>query len=337
MRKPLAAKETNDLVFEQTLRPKNWSEFVGQEKIKRNLRILIEAAKKRGESCDHLLFYGPTGLGKTTLAYIIASEMGANLKVTSGAAIEKAGDLAALLTNLEPGDIIFIDEIHRLNRLIEEILYPAMESRVLHLTIGKGPAARSIELALPSFTLIAATTRVGLISSPLRGRFGATFRLDFYEEEDIKKIINRSADLLEIKIEPAAIDTLAQASRATPRVANRLLKRARDLAEVENKTPISKSLAEKTLRLLEIDSLGLEATDRRLLEALVQKFQGGPAGLQSLAAATAEEKDTIEDIYEPFLLRLGFIERTSRGRIATKAAYQHLGLAAKDSLEQRLI
>ncbi|MFN7088245.1 MAG: Holliday junction branch migration DNA helicase RuvB, partial [Candidatus Paceibacteria bacterium] len=268
---------------------------------------------------------------------IIASEMNANLKVTSGAAIERAGDLAALITNLEAGDILFIDEIHRLNRLIEEILYPAMESGILHLTVGKGPSARSIELALPPFTLIAATTRVGLVSSPLRGRFGAIFRLDFYELEDIEKILARSSNILKTKIEDSALKVLARASRATPRVANRLLKRARDLAAVENKPAITKEIAEKTLKLLEIDDLGLEATDRRLLETLIHKFQGGPAGIQALAAATSEERDTIEDLYEPYLLRIGFIERTTRGRIATRLAYEHLGLEVKKIWEQKLV
>jgi len=335
MKKSLSVKDARDAVLDHALRPRSWDEFIGQEKVKQNLKILIEAAKKRGEPCDHILFYGPTGLGKTTLAYIIASEMGANLKVTSGAAIERAGDLASLLTNLEPGDILFIDETHRLNKLIEEILYPAMESRVLHLTIGKGPAARSIELALPPFTFVAATTRAGLLSSPLRGRFGALFRLDFYDDKDIEKILSRSASLLDIRIAPEAISVLAEASRATPRVANRLLKRARDLASVENKDLVSADIAQKTLHLLEIDSLGLEATDRKLLEALIIKFQGGPAGIQALAAATSEERDTIEDLYEPYLLRLGFLERTSRGRIATRGAYNHLGLAPRDIWGQK--
>ncbi|MBI2633887.1 MAG: Holliday junction branch migration DNA helicase RuvB [Parcubacteria group bacterium] len=323
------AKPSDDLLLDKTLRPKTWQEFVGQEKIKRNLRILIEAARARSETCDHLLFYGPSGLGKTTLAYIIASEFGANLRVTSGAAIERAGDLAALLTHLEEGDILFIDEVHRLNKLIEEILYPAMESQVLHLNIGKGPAARSIELTLPAFTLIAATTRVGLISGPLRGRFGATFRLDFYEEEDIKKILRRSAQVLDLELEEEAFRMLARASRATPRVANRLLKRSRDFAEVEGEKRITKSVVEKTLELLEVDPLGLEATDRRLLETIIQKFRGGPVGIQALAAATQEERETIEDLYEPYLLRLGFLERTSRGRVATAAAYEHLDIDSR--------
>lgn len=335
MENPLRARDAADTVLDQTLRPRRWEEFVGQEKVKRNLHILIEAAKKRNESCDHLLFYGPTGLGKTTLAYIIAREMDANLKVTSGAAIERAGDLASFLTNLEPGDVLFIDEIHRLNKMIEEILYPAMESRTLHLIIGKGPAARSIELSLPPFTLIAATTRIWLISSPLRGRFGATFRLDFYDEEDIKKILAHSASLLHIQIGGEAVAVLAMASRATPRVANRLLKRTRDLAEVEGEKVVTAPIAKKTLQLLDIDPVGLEATDRRLLEVLIHKFRGGPAGIQALAAATSEEKDTIEDIYEPYLLRLGLLERTSKGRIATPAAYQHLGF--KKGSAQKLL
>lgn len=329
MNSPSLEKPSDDFILDRTLRPKTWQEFVGQEKIKRNLRILIEAARARGETCDHLLFYGPSGLGKTTLSYIIASEFGANLKVTSGAAIERAGDLASLLTHLEEGDILFIDEVHRLNKLIEEILYPAMESQMLHLAIGKGPSARTIELTLPPFTLIAATTRVGLISGPLRGRFGATFRLDFYEEEDIKRILQRSAEVLGLELEEGAYRILAKASRATPRVANRLLKRSRDFAEVEGEKRITKSVVEKTLELLEIDPLGLEATDRRLLETIIQKFRGGPVGIQALVAATEEERETIEDLYEPYLLRLGFLERTTRGRIATPAAYEHLDIVSQ--------
>lgn len=324
-------------MLDRTLRPRTWDEFVGQETVKRNLAILIEAAKKRGEPCDHLLFYGPAGVGKTTLAHIISHEMRSGLKVTSGPAIEKAGDLASILANLEPGDILFIDEAHRLNRLIEEVLYPAMESRTLNLIIGKGAGARTIELKLPPFTLIAATTRIGLLSGPLRSRFGATFRLDFYDESDIKKILERSSRILDIPIETDALDILARASRATPRVANRLLKRARDLAQVRGNSIITPELAKKTLSLLEIDPVGLEATDRRLLETIILKFHGGPVGIQALSAATAEERDTIEDIYEPYLLRLGLIERTAKGRLATKAAYTHLGLDAPDSFNQQLI
>lgn len=334
---PYTRPKTDDVVLDQTLRPRNWDEFIGQENVKKNLNVLLKAAKQRGETCDHLLFYGPAGLGKTTLAYIIASEMRSGLKVTSGPAIEKAGDLASILANLEPGDILFIDEAHRLNKLIEEILYPAMESRALNLIIGKGAGARTIELKLPPFTLIAATTRIGLLSGPLRSRFGATFRLDFYEEEDIKRILERSAQILNVDIAKDAIQILARSSRATPRVANRLLKRTRDLAQVEGFSTISAQVTKRALELLEIDEMGLEATDRRMLETLISKFHGGPVGIQALAAATAEERDTIEDIYEPYLLQLGFIERTAKGRVATEAAYKHLGYSLKDPFHPRLI
>jgi Holliday junction DNA helicase RuvB len=317
----------DDVMLDHTLRPRSWDEFIGQEKVKENLAVLIEAAKRRQEPCDHILLYGPAGLGKTTLAHLIAAEMGGNLKVTSGPTIEKAGDLASLLTNLAPGDILFIDEAHRLPNAIEEILYPALESRTLHLIVGSGATARTIELALPPFTFIAATTRIGLLSGPLRSRFGATFRLDFYRTEDIEKIIARSARLLGIAIEPDAIAILAAASRFTPRVANRLLKRARDFAEISNERTITVARAQKTLALLEIDHLGLEAADRALLRTIIEKFDGGPVGLQTLAAATGEEKDAIEELYEPYLMRLGLLERTTKGRRATRLAYQHLGIA----------
>jgi len=321
------AKTQDDITLDRTLRPTSWSEFVGQDKVKQHLNILIKAAKKRGEPADHIMLYGPPGLGKTTLAHIIAKEMQSTLKVTSGPAIERAGDLAALITNLQPGDVLFIDEAHRLNKAIEEILYPALESRVLHLIIGQGPSARTLELKLPPFTLIAATTRIGLLSGPLRSRFGATFRLDFYEQADIERIIGRSAAILGIEISKDAIALLAGAARRTPRIANRLLKRARDVADISSsQNIIDRKIAEKTLELLEIDSIGLEATDRALLEAIIHKFGGGPVGLRALAAASAEEEDTIEDIYEPYLMRLGFIERTAQGRKATRLAYEHLGI-----------
>jgi len=294
--------------------------------VKASLKIMIEAAKKRGEPIDHLLLYGPAGLGKTTLAYIIAREMNANIKITSGPAIEKVGDLASVLTNLNSGDILFIDEAHRLNKTVEEILYPAMENRMLHIIIGKGPSARTLQLDLPPFSLIAATTRVGLLSNPLRSRFGVTFRLDFYNINDIESILQRSASLMNLQTEVEALKLIAESSRYTPRVANRLLKRARDYAEVEGTGEITKEIARKALSLLEIDRLGLESTDRRLIEAIIKKFNGGPVGLQALAAATSEELDTIEDIYEPYLLQLGFLQRTARGRIATQLAYEHLGL-----------
>lgn len=314
-----------DRTLDQALRPRKWDEYIGQDKVKTSLKILIEAAKKRGEPIDHLLLYGPAGLGKTTLAYIIAREMNANIKITSGPAIEKVGDLASILTNLNSGDILFIDEAHRLNKTVEEILYPAMENRMLHIIIGKGPSARTLQLDLPPFSLIAATTRVGLLSNPLRSRFGITFRLDFYNINDIESILERSANLMNLKTEIEALKLIAESSRYTPRVANRLLKRARDYAEVEGEGFVTKEITKKALSLLEIDHLGLESTDRRLIEAIIKKFNGGPVGLQALAAATSEELDTIEDIYEPYLLQLGFLQRTARGRIATSLAYEHLG------------
>jgi Holliday junction DNA helicase RuvB len=315
-----------DRVLDLTLRPRNWQEYVGQEKIKRNLRVILEAAKKRKEIPEHLLFYGGSGLGKTSISYIIAKELGANIKVTSGPAIEKAGDLAAILTNLSDGDVLFIDELHRLNKLCEEICYPAMEDFKLNLIMGKGPMARTMELKLPRFTLIGATTRIALLSSPLRNRFGATFQLNFYEIEDIEKIIQRSSQLLKIETEPEAVKIIAKRSRFTPRVANRLLKRVRDFAQVEGKGKITKEIAQAALEFLEIDEKGLEPGDRRILEAIIKKFDGGPVGLQAISAATSEEEDTILDIYEPYLMQLGFIERTPRGRIVTKLAYQHLGV-----------
>ncbi len=313
-----------DQNLDLTLRPKSWADYVGQEKIKKNVKIIIDAAKKRKECCDHLLFYGGAGLGKTTLAHLIAKEMGCGIKVTSGPAIEKAGDLAAILTNLSEGDILFIDEIHRLNKLIEEYLYPAMEDFKLNIVMGKGPMARTMELTLPKFTLIGATTRLALLSSPLRNRFGATFQLNFYRPEDIEKIVQRSSQILRIKTEPEAIKIIAQRSRFTPRVANRLLKRVRDFAQVEGKGIITPSIAESALNFLEIDQMGLEPGDRKVLKVIIDKFNGGPVGLQTIAAASSEEQDTILDIYEPYLMQVGFIERTPKGRLATKSAYQHL-------------
>ncbi|OGF73318.1 Holliday junction DNA helicase RuvB [Candidatus Giovannonibacteria bacterium RIFCSPHIGHO2_02_43_16] len=316
----------DDRSLDQTLRPKSWDEYIGQELIKKNLKILIQAAQERGEPIEHLLFYGPPGLGKTTLAHLISRELNAQVKVTSGPAIEKVGDLASILTNLSAGDILFIDEAHRLNKLIEEILYPALESRSLDIVIGKGPSARTIQLELPPFTLIAATTRIALLSSPLRSRFsGGTYRLDFYTEDEIRKIITRSAKILGIDIDEGATAEIAKRSRFTPRVANRLLKRCRDFAQVEKSNLITGDLALKTLDLLEIDPVGLESTDRMILEAIISKFGGGPVGLQTLAAATSEEKETIEEVYEPYLMRSGFVERTPRGRVATRRAYEHLG------------
>ncbi|MEK7162228.1 MAG: Holliday junction branch migration DNA helicase RuvB [Patescibacteria group bacterium] len=318
--------QSEDHSLDMTLRPQVWAEYVGQEAIKKNLKILIQAAQERGEPIEHLLFYGPAGLGKTTLAHLIARELRTQMKVTSGPAIEKVGDLASILTNLSAGDILFIDEAHRLNKLIEEILYPALESRSLDIIIGKGPSARTIQLELPPFTLVAATTRIALLSSPLRSRFsGGTFRLDFYSEEEIRKIIGRSAKILGIGIENGAVEEIAKRSRFTPRVANRLLKRARDFAQVEKAALLNKDLAVSALELLEIDLAGLENTDRMILETIISKFGGGPVGLTTLAAATSEEKETIEEVYEPYLMQLGFIERTPKGRVATRRAYEHLG------------
>lgn len=315
-----------DASIDSLLRPTNWQDYVGQDKVKRNLKIILEAAKKRQESSDHLLFYGQAGLGKTTLAYLVAKELGCNFKVTSGPALEKMGDLAAVLSNLEENEVLFIDEAHRLNRQIEEVLYPAMETRKLHLIIGKGPAARTVSLDLPPFTLIAATTRANLLSGPLRSRFGASFKLDYYDLADIEAILKRSGSILKLKIEPKALNIIARASRFTPRVANRLLKRVRDYAEVNSALVINEDIAKKTLDLLEIDHLGLEAQDRRLLEAIINKFNGGPVGANTLAAALSEDKGNVEDIYEPYLMSVGLLARTPAGRMATKAAYEHLGI-----------
>jgi len=320
-----------DQTIDLILRPKGWSEYVGQDKVKRNLKIILEAAKKRQESCDHLLFYGQAGLGKTTLAHLVAKEIGASLKVTSGPALEKMGDLAAVLSNLEKGEILFIDEAHRLNHAIEEVLYPAMESRKLHLVIGKGPAARTVSLDLPPFTLIAATTRISLLSGPLRSRFGASFKLDYYDVKDIEEILKRSAAILNLKIEPSAIELIAKASRFTPRVANRLIRRVRDYAEVYSEGIINEDVAQKTMDLLEIDKLGLEEHDRRLLEIIIEKFNGGPVGVNSLAAALNEDKGNVEDVYEPYLMSIGLLARTPAGRVATKAAYEHLGFPQSEN------
>ncbi len=315
----------DDRAIDLILRPGSWDEYVGQEKVKKNLKVILQAAMQRGESCDHLLFFGQAGLGKTTLANLVARELGANLKITSGPAIEKMGDLAAVLTNLSKGDVLFVDEIHRLNRLIEEVLYPAMESRKLHLIVGKGPGARTVTLDLPPFTLIAATTRPNLISAPLRSRFGATFKLDYYEQPDIEQIVKRSAKMLDLKITDEALQIIAQASRFTPRTANRLLRRVRDYAQVHDQEIVDEASAKGTLEMLEIDHLGLEPHDRRILEVLIDKFHGGPVGLSTLAAAFNEDKGTIEDVYEPYLMSIGLIVRTPAGRRATEKAYEHLG------------
>jgi holliday junction DNA helicase RuvB len=331
-------KRSEDKSLDLALRPKNFSEYIGQDKIKENLRILIEAAKKRKDPVEHLLFYGPAGLGKTTLAHLVAKEINSQIKITSGPAIEKVGDLASILTNVAPGDIIFIDEVHRLNKLIEEVLYPAMENRSLDIIIGKGPSARTIQLELPPFTLVAATTRISLLSSPFRSRFsGGTFRLDFYTQENIETITNRSASILGVPIESGAIKLIASRSRFTPRIANRLLKRVRDYSEVKNSNIITPELASAALELLEIDNMGLEVLDRKILDTVIQKFSGGPVGLQTVAASIQEEEDTIKEVSEPYLLQLGFLKRTPRGRCATDLAYRHLGLIPPQQIQQKMI
>lgn len=321
---------SGDNEIEYSLRPKLLCDYIGQKKAKDNLKIFMEAAKKRGEPLDHVLLYGPPGLGKTTLAGIIANEMGVNIRITSGPAIEKQGDLAALLTNLSENDILFIDEIHRLNRSVEEILYPAMEDGALDIIIGKGPSARSIRLDLPKFTLIGATTKAGALTAPLRDRFGVISRLEMYSKEDLQMIITRSAGILGIDITEKGAAEIASRSRGTPRIANRLLKRVRDFAEVESNGCITDQVADYALRKLEVDSLGLDAIDKRMVEAMIEFYDGGPVGLDTIAATVGEESDTIEDVYEPFLMQIGFINRTPRGRVVTRLAYEHFGLPYGD-------
>lgn len=322
---------------DHALRPNRLNDIVGQDRVRENLSILIDAAKKRGDALDHVLFYGPPGLGKTTLAHVIANEMGVNIKVTAGPVIERAGDLAAILTNLRAGDILFIDEVHRLGRAVEEVLYPAMEDYALDIVIGKGPSARSIRLSLPKFTVIGATTRLALLTAPLRARFGAQYRLDFYEQAAMESIVDRAARLLKVQIEPDGVTEVAKRARGTPRVALRLLKRVRDFAQVRADGIITRPVAEAALNLLDVDPLGLDDIDRRVLRAIIEKYSGGPVGLETIAATISEEADTIMDVVEPYLLQKGFLDRTPRGRIVTRAAYAHLGIAYHETEQAKLL
>jgi holliday junction DNA helicase RuvB len=323
--------------FDQALRPKNLTDLIGQDRVKENLGIIIAAALQRGEPLDHVLFYGPPGLGKTTLAHILANEMGVNIKITSGPAIERPGDLAAILTNLRMGDILFIDEVHRLGRVIEEVLYPAMEDFALDIVIGKGPSARSIRLKLPHFTVIGATTRLALVTAPLRARFGAVYRLDYYDLAAMREIVLRAGRVLGIEVETEGVDEIARRGRGTPRVALRLLRRVRDFAEVRAEGVITRAVSRQALDLLDVDPLGLDEMDRRVLRTIIENYRGGPVGLSTIAASVSEESDTIMDVVEPYLLQLGFLERTSQGRLATQRAYEHLGLPFPKEGQQRLL
>ena len=314
-------------VWQYSLRPKYFNEYIGQREAKDNLNIYIQATKQRGEALDHVLLYGPPGLGKTTLAGIIANELGVNFRITSGPAIEKAGDLAAILTNLDEHDVLFIDEIHRLSRSVEEVLYSAMEDYALDIIIGKGPSARSVRIDLPKFTLVGATTRAGALAAPLRDRFGIVSRLEYYKQEELEFIVTRAADILNIGIEQAGASEIARRSRGTPRIANRLLKRVRDVAQVVGNGVITADIADEALKRLHVDKMGLDRIDRRVLKCIIENYDGGPVGIETIAAAVSEERDTIEDVYEPYLMQLGFLGRTPRGRVATKLAYDHLGIS----------
>jgi Holliday junction DNA helicase RuvB len=325
-----------DSTLDNTLRPQSFNEYIGQDKIKKNLDILIRAAKKRQEPIEHILLYGPAGLGKTTLANIIAKEMGVNIRTTSGPAIERVGDFGSILTNLQDGDVLFIDEIHRLNKVIEEVLYPAMEDFKLDIIIGKGPSARTLQLDLPKFTLIGATTKLGALSNPLRNRFGATHRLEFYAKEEIKKILKRSARILGVDVHDTGLEKIASCARHTPRVANRLLKRVRDYSQIKNYPSIDSVVANEALEMIDVDSMGLEPSDRHFLRTIIEKFDGGPVGLATIGAAISEEIKTIEEVYEPYLLQVGFLARTARGRIITENAYRHLGIEYSAKQEKLL-
>ncbi|NWG35140.1 MAG: Holliday junction branch migration DNA helicase RuvB [Chloroflexi bacterium] len=335
--RPLDPESKPDDRADNALRPQKLADLIGQEQVKENLSILISAAKKRSEALDHVLFYGPPGLGKTTLAHVVANEMGVNVKVTAGPAIERAGDLAAILTNLRQGDVLFIDEIHRLGRAVEEVLYPAMEDFSLDIVIGKGPSARSIRLKLPRFTVVGATTRLALVTAPLRARFGAVYRLDYYDLEAMRQIVRRAAGMLKVQADESGIGEVARRARGTPRIALRLLRRVRDYAQVRADGVITQEVAREALDLLQVDPLGLDDVDRRVLRTIIEKYGGGPVGLNTIAASISEEQDTIMDVVEPYLLQLGFLDRTPQGRVATKSAYEHLNLPWTEEGQPRLL
>jgi len=335
--RPLDPEPKPDDRVDNALRPQKLSDLIGQDQVKENLAILIAAARQRGEALDHVLFYGPPGLGKTTLAHVVANEMGVNIKITAGPVIERAGDLAAILTNLRAGDVLFIDEVHRLGRAVEEVLYPAMEDYALDIVIGKGPSARSIRLKLPRFTVVGATTRLALVTAPLRARFGAVYRLDYYELSAMQAIVSRAAGMLKVEVAKDGIEEIARRARGTPRVALRLLRRVRDYAQVRADGTVTSKVAQEALDLLQVDPLGLDDVDRRVLRTIIEKYGGGPVGLNTIAASISEEQDTIMDVVEPYLLQLGFLDRTPQGRVATKSAYEHLGLAYTEEGQPRLL